>query len=350
MAGPPLRVLLAGFGGVGRELARILASRASYPGLAALDLSLVGVTTGRHGALADPGGVDPAAALAIYARGGFGPEDPGFSTLDTARAVAELDYDVLVDASPLAIAGHGEPAISWARAALARGRHVVTCNKGPVAWAHRELATLARERDVAFRFESTVMDGVPVFHLARCGLSGATVTRLEGVLNSTTNVVLEGLERGLDLGAAVARAREMGIAEADPANDLEGWDAAVKLAALANVLIVRDSEEELRPEAVEREQVGEETAPRARDAAARGHRLKVVCEVERRAGVGLPPAARVAIREVAADHPLFRVTGAGSILRVTADLLGTFAIVEEDPDLTTTAYGLVSDLLSLPPR
>jgi len=347
VAAPPLRVLLAGFGGVGRELARILAHRAAYPGLAALDVSLIAITTGRHGALADPGGIDPAAALAAHDRGGFAGV-PGAVDLDTADAVAALDYDVLVDASPLSIAGRGEPAISWARAGLERGRHVVTCNKGPVAWAHRELAALAAAHGVCFRFESTVMDGVPVFHLARCGLRGATVTRLEGILNSTTNVVLEGMERGLEIDDALARARAMGIAETDPANDLEGWDAAVKLAALANVLMVREDEAELRPEQVLRETLGEAAAERARAAVERGRRLKMVCQVERREGGERPLAARVGARELPADHPFSRVAGAGSVLRVTADLLGTFAIVEEDPDLTTTAYGLVSDLLSLP--
>lgn len=354
MSARPVRVVLAGFGAVGRELARILAARAAegaHPGLAGLDLALVAVTTANHGALADPRGIDPASALAAYARGGFTAEDPGFSTLDTGRAVAALDYDVLVEASPLRIAGRGEPAISWVRTALERGRHAVTCNKGPVAWAHRELAALARQHGVVFRFESTVMDGVPVFHLARCGLRGATVERLEGILNSTTNVVLGGLEEGLDLAAAGARAREMGIAEADPAADLEGWDAAVKLAALANALLVVDGEEELRPEAVERETVDEGTGRRAREAAARGGRLKMVCEVYRDGGEGRRGTirARVRARELLAHHPFARVDGASSVLRITADLPGTFTLVEEDPDLTTTAYGLISDLLSLTP-
>lgn len=352
MTGRPLRVLLAGFGGVGRELARILDRRSDHPGLAGADLSLVAITTGRHGALAEPRGIDPAEALAAYARGGFAPGDPGFVALDTARAVADLDYDVLVDASPLRIPERGEPAISWLRTALGRGHHAVTCNKGPVAWAHRELATLARERGAAFRFESTVMDGVPVFHLARCGLRGATVERLEGILNSTTNVVLGGLEAGLDLAAAVAGAQDMGIAEADPAADLEGWDAAVKLAALANALLVGEGEAELLPEAVSREAVDEETGKRAREAAARGERLKMVCEVGRGGGAGWgregPLRARVEARVLPAHHPFARVDGASSILRFTADLPGTFTLIEEDPDLTTTAYGLISDLLSLP--
>ena len=123
------------------------------------------------------------------------------------------------------------------REALRRGRHVVTANKGPLAWAFADLARLAAEQGLQFLYETTVMDGVPVFNLARHGLRGATVTRVEGILNSTTNAILCALERGGTFADAVARAQQEGYAEADPSDDLEGWDGAVKLSALAAVLM-----------------------------------------------------------------------------------------------------------------
>ncbi len=343
-----LRALFLGFGQVGREVARLLVHRDEHPGLAGLDLRVVGIVTGVHGALADPAGLDLAAALEAYRSGGFTPAHAAFSALDGLRATTELDYDVLVEMTPLDVAGRGAAAIRRVRAALERGRHVVSANKAPVAWAYRSLRDLAGERGVAFRFEATVMDGAPVFNLARCGLLGATVERLSGVLNSTTNVVLGAMEEGLGIEAAVARAKELGVAEADARSDggadLEGWDAAVKLAALANVLLVGEDGAEVRPEAVTREPVDAALGERARRAREAGRRLKMVCTAVREAGgvrVG------VAARELPEDHPFARLSGTSSALTITADLLGTITLVEEDPDLTTTAFGVLSDLLGL---
>ncbi len=115
----PVRLLLAGFGHVGRTLAAILADRAAHPGLAGLDATVVGITTGSHGAVANPAGLDPALAVRAYeAHGGFTAAHPDRADLDTPTAVATLDYDVLVELSPLSVARRGEPAIAHVRAAL----------------------------------------------------------------------------------------------------------------------------------------------------------------------------------------------------------------------------------------
>ena len=339
-----MRLLLAGFGNVGTTLASLLADRDGHPGLAGLDATVVGITTGSHGAIANALGLDLAAALESFrAYGAFAADHPDRADLDTPAAVATLDYDVLVELSPLSVRGRGEPAIGHVRAALDRGRHVVTANKGPVAWAYRELSALAERRGVLFRFEAAVMDGAPVFNLARHCLRGNRIERLEGVLNSTTNVVLEALAKGLDLQAAVARAQMLGVAEADPALDLDGWDAAVKLAALVNVLM----DAELAPEVVARESVGSVTGERLAAAAAAGRVIKMVCAAERR-GAGV--AASVRAVELARDHPLATAHGTSSVLRLLGDLVGTIVVAEEAPDLRTTAYGVIADLFEVADR
>jgi homoserine dehydrogenase len=339
--GGPLRLLLAGFGNVGRTLAGILARRDTYPGLAGLDVAVVGITTGSHGALADGRGIDLASALAWFVEHGqFTPERSDFAELDTAGAIAGLHYDVLVELSPLSVAGRGEPAIAHVRAALERGRHVVSANKGPLAWAFRELTSLAAGRGCALLYEATVMDGVPVFSLARHGLRGNSIERIEGVLNSTTNVMLGEMERGASVGEAVACARRAGVAEADPAADIEGWDAAVKIAVLANALMGA----ELTPDQVERESVAEVTADRIAEAGSRGRRIKMVCEAFRDGGA---VRGRVLARDVGRDDPLALVEGTGSLIRFVTDILGTFTVAEERPDLATTAYGVIADLFAV---
>jgi homoserine dehydrogenase len=331
----PLRLLLAGFGGVGRRFVELLADRSAYPGLYGFDVVIVALTTGSHGAWSDPSGLAPAAILEQYRDHG------GFSgTLDTLEAVRTLDYDVLLELSPLRIAGRGEPAITHVRTALDRGRHVVSANKGPVAWAWRELDDLARTRGARFLHEATVMDGATIFNLGRHCLRGNTLLRLDGVLNSTSNVVLAAMEAGLELPEAVARAQAMGIAEADPRADLEGWDAAVKLTALANVLMAAD----ITPEAIGRQGIERLTRAEVAAALARGQRIKMVCEAWREGGT---VRGSVTVRPLDPDHPFARVDGASSILRLHTDLLGRLIIAEDGPDLSTTAYGLIADLFAL---
>lgn len=334
---PALRILLAGFGHVGRRFVKILAEREHYPALD-LEVVLVGLTTGRHGAWAEPAGLAPQAILARYlGQGGFP------HVLDTLTAVRSLDYDVLVELSPLSIPDRGEPAISHVREALRRGRHVVSANKGPVAWAHGELQQLAREQGVRFLHEATVMDGAPIFNLHRHCLRGNRVLRLEGLLNSTSNVVLGEMERGLDLHAAVAKAQAMGIAEADPSADLEGWDAAVKLTALANVLM----EAELTPERITRRGLDTLAPDALATARSRERRLKMVCEAVRTdRGV----RGSVTMQELPLGHSFARMEGAGSMLCLHTDILGRLVIAEDAPDLSTTAYGVIADLLALAER
>lgn len=335
----PLRLLLVGFGNVGRTLAEILRDRGRYPGLAGLDVALVGITTGSHGALFEERGIDPARALAAYAAGNLGGSgaDPRAATF---AAVRELDYDVLVELSPLAVQTRGEPAIAHARTALARGRHVVTANKGPVAWAYRELAALAAANACAFLHEAAVMDGAPVFNLARHCLAGNVIVRLDGVLNSTTNTVLGMIERGATFAEGVAEAQRIGVAEADPSLDLEGWDAAVKLAALANAVMGA----RLAPEDVARQSLRAVDEAWVRGAPARGARVKMVATLERDGDTAL---GSVAAQELPAAHPFARTDGAGSVLRIATDLMGTIVVAEEAPDLKTTAYGVIADLLEI---
>jgi homoserine dehydrogenase len=328
---PSLRVLLLGFGNVGRRLAEILRDRGSYPGLRDLDVSVIGITTGSRGAAVNPEGLDLRRVLA-----GFSEALP----LTSQEALQTLDYDVAVEMTPLDVAGRGAAAIAHVRTALERGRHVITCNKGPLAWAWRPLRDLARARGVAFLYETTVMDGAPVFNLVQQCLQGNTLLKLEGILNSTTNYILGEMEKGLSLEVAVKEAQRRGVAEADPAIDLDGWDAAVKVSALANVLLNAD----LPPEAVERESLAALQAERVQEALAHGCRLKVICEAGRE---GDRVIGRVHLREIPLSDPFALVSGTGSILRLTTDILGKIVLTEEAPDLSTTAYGVISDLFRL---
>ena len=337
----PLRLLFVGFGNVGRELARILADRNAYPALADLDVSVVGLTTGSRGSLANAGGIDLRRALdEVEGHGRFTVQNPDYANLDSLKAAETLDYDVLVEMSPLSIANRGEPAISHARTALERGRHVISCNKGPLAYAFRRLREIADANHAGFLHETTVMDGAPVFDMARNCMRGNTILKIDGILNSTSNYVLCAMEKGRTFEEGVRGAQAEQIAEADPSNDLDGWDASVKIVALANVLMGAD----LRPEDVDRESMSAITPAKVSEAKERGFRIKMVCSAWREGGA---VKASVRAAEVPLDHPFALVDATGSIVRFETDLLGKILMTEENPDITTTAYGVIADLYAL---
>ncbi len=339
---PPLRVLFIGFGNVGQRLAAILGPwRDRFPALQRLNLRTVGIVTRSRGAWIHPRGIDLSAALErIRRNGGFEPQAGEFAGIDAARAVSRLDYDVLVELSALDIERRGDPALSYVRTALERGRHVVTANKGPAAFAASELRSAAQRRKRLFLHESAVMDGAPVFSMAREGLRGARILRFSGILNSTTNFVLSRIEQGGTFQEAVRDAQGGGFAEADPSHDLQGWDAAAKIAVLANGLM----EASITPFEIERQELTPSCRSRVDAALGKGRRLKVICRAWREeSGV----RGKVALEEVEAGSSFYDIEGAGNALRLEVDLLGPTLIVQQAPDLTDTAYGVLNDLLTV---
>src|SRR6202043_632246 len=165
--------------------------------------------------------------------------DSNQSQITTAKNVREwlaaARADVLFEATTLNVQ-NGEPAVGHIRAALEHGAHAITANKGPIVHAYRELRDLAAAHGKRFLFESTVMDGVPIFSLFD-QLPAIHLQGFHGILNSTTNVILREMENGLTFDEALKRAQELGVAETDATHDIDGWDAAVKTAALITVLM-----------------------------------------------------------------------------------------------------------------
>jgi homoserine dehydrogenase len=337
-----MKALFIGFGNVGRKIASILArERDRFPHLRDLEIEPVGIVTRSRGALVNPEGVSFSEALSmIEGHGKFDMNSRSFSQTGALEAAQNLEYDVLVELSTLSIERKGEPAVSHVRTALSRGKNVVSANKGPVAFGYAELAETASEKDCRFLHETVVMDGAPVFNLARCTLKGCTVTGIEGILNSTTNFVLTRMEQGGSLEEAVKEAQRHGVAEADPSHDLEGWDAAAKTAALANVLMGA----RITPYDVIRTGITGVTQDHIAKARSNGSCLKLICRAKPEGG-GIK--ATVGVEEVPDTHHYAAVTGGGAVLRIETDLMGPVLVTQENPTLYDTAYGVLDDLLTL---
>lgn len=346
-----LDLLLVGFGRVGRRFARLIGERRTQ--LAHdydVETRVVGVATARHGAALAPAGLDLARALALVeaderldelhdTAAGPAPRS-GLDLIARHTVLAEPATPRVVVETTVLEAATGGPAVEHVRAALASGAHVVTANKGPAAVAYRELRALADAHGLAFLFEGAVMDGIPVFNLVRETLPGVEIRGFQGVLNATTNYLLTAMEDGRPFDRALADMQAAGIAEADPSLDLEGWDAAAKTAALANVWLGAD----LTPARVGRARVGPETAEDARAARARGERLRLVARAARR---GSAVEAEVALVALPAETLLGGLRGLANALVLDTDLLGELAIVQMGGSLTQTAYALLSDLVAI---
>ncbi len=335
------RVALIGFGAVGRAFARLLLRKGEeIRQRHGLDLRVTGIITARRGAAWDPDGLDLAAALATVEGGGdLGVLSRSPAPTETLAFIERCPADVVVEITVLD-PRTGQPATDHVRAALRSGRHVVTANKGPLAFAYRELRELARSRGRAFLFESTVMDGAPLFSMVREGLPATRILGFRAILNSTTNFILTRMEEGVPFEEAVREAQAIGIAEADPSNDVDGWDAAVKTCVLANVWMEAD----LRPDQVERAGIRGIRVEDLVDARREGRRIKLVCTAERTdSGV----RARVAPEAVPMEDLLAHVRGTSSVITLRTDTLKQLTLIEHEPEPAQTAFGILADLINV---
>ena len=317
-----VRLALFGFGNVGRALANMLVeTRAPF--------TVTVLATRRHGAVVDAGGIDLGTIIA-------GTDLP----LHKPPPIASLPADILVEMTPLDPVA-GEPARAYIEAALTAGMHVVTANKGPIARAYRDLDALARRHGRLLRFEATLADCLPVFTLRRGALPLATIGAIRGIVSSTNNHILTAAAAGVPFGDALAEAQRLGIAEADPRNDLDGHDAAAKATILANVLMDAD----LVPEDVTREPIDERAAAAADAAAAVGERVRPLIEIVREErGTVL---ASVGPRLVHPLDPLYAVDDFSMGLVFETDLAGRVVVQLHDPRVDQVAYAILTDLLEI---
>ncbi len=349
-----LDLILVGFGHVGRRFARLLQER---DGVLArtygLTWRVIGIATRRHGIAMNPGGLDVTQALAVVESGGSlaglrgntatGPRqtlDSALELIEAATHAADADRAQVVVETTVLNVESGQPAIDHVRKALRAGAHVITANKGPAAFAYRELDDFATALGRAFLFEGAVMDGVPVFNLARETLPAASILGFRGIINSTTNHILTQMEQGRSFRDALAEMQAAGVAEADASLDVDGWDAAAKTSALLNVLM----RAETTPRDVERTGISTLTPEMLQEARNHGQRLRLVATGGRRDG---KPFGRVAPERLPEDDVLARLTGMQNALVLDTDLLGGICVTQLEGGLTQTAYALLSDLVAV---
>jgi homoserine dehydrogenase len=230
------------------------------------------------------------------------------------------------------------------REALRRGIPVATSNKWPVALHGAELAALARERRTQFRAESTVMSGTPVLSTLTEGLAGATPAALRGVLNATANAILSQMASGMSYQRALADAQRAGLAERDPAADVEGSDSTAKLMILSALVFGR----QLARDQVACTGITGVTGEQARRAASAGQRIRHVATLAFAGPEGAGAVtARVQPEAVSAGDLLAGIDGVNNALVCQASPVGEIAIIGPGAGPQLAGQGVLSDVIAI---
>jgi len=323
-----------GFGNVNRTLVELLQNREQELRTRHnIAFRITGIASRRLGWHADPNGLDPAhvGRTLLSDKPVSSDQKP-----DVRHWLKSAQADILFEATSLNVQ-NGQPAVDHIRAALTHGAHAITANKGPIVHAYRELRDLAAANNKRFLFESTVMDGVPIFSLFH-QLPAIHLQGFHGIVNSTTNVILSEIENGLTFDESLQKAQQLGIAETDATHDIDGYDAAVKTAALITVLM----DIPIRLEEIDREGIRNLSADAVRGANKAGRPYKLICRATKTdSGV----TATVRPEQIPQADPMSQIAGTSNYIYFATDIFPGLAITEENPGLYATAYGMLADFV-----
>lgn len=334
-----IRVAVVGLGMVGQWLLRAIAEHGERLRVQrGIDLSIVAVANNRDGFIYREQGLTIETVLRQLSGGDPITELEGVERWRSAAAgLAATETDILLEVTP---SPHedGEPGLSHIRGALARGVDVATSNKWPIALAGLDLTELAGDNGVQLRAEATVMSGTPVIAALTEGLGGAVAVRLRGVLNATVNYICSRLAVGASYPAALDEAQQAGLAEPDPAADVDGLDSVAKLMILSALVLGR----QLAIDDVERRGVAVVSADEVRIARERGERLREIATLD-------PDADRasVEVQAVPPTDPLFAIDGTTNTVLLDVDPLGEIAIRGAGAGPQLAGQGVFSDLIAL---
>jgi len=333
------KMVLLGFGNAGQALARLLLEkRTELQRRCSIRFMVTAVATGTHGRALNHKGLDLERALKIMQSGGSLDElSPSPAPTDNLQLIRASGADVMFENTPVSYKD-GQPAISYIETALKNGMHAFTANKGSVVHGYRSLTALAAKHGLKFYFESTVMDGTPIFSAFR-QMPVVGLRAIRGVLNSTTNLILSRMEEGDSFDEAVRYSQQIGIAETDPSGDIDGWDAAVKLSAMVTVLM----DHPFTPDLVDRTGIGNITQKMIAEAKAESKRYKLVAHAWKE---GEQIKAKVSPELVGKDSVLYNISGSTAIVEFESDVLGKLSLIEKDLGTRTTAYGLLADFIN----
>jgi len=338
-------IALIGFGGVNRALADIIATdEEKFYREMGFNLRIVAVSDMFLGSVYTPEGIDLTLLAALpVAQGACAMLPNGKATAENEDIIKNSNADIVVEAT-VTDSVTGQPATSHCRWALSTGKHVSTTNKGPLAFAEKELMDLALKNNVGFEYEGVVMSGTPVLRFADKLLKGSEIHQFSGILNGTANYVLGLVEQGHTFADAITSAQKQGYAEADPSADVEGKDVMLKVIVLANRLwganLTRDN--------VQCQGITGLTETMVKEAVAEGCHWKLVGKASKQEDGSV--VASVSPEKLSLEHPLAGISGAVNAITFTSGMLGDVTVSGPGAGRIETAYAILSDIIAIHQR
>jgi homoserine dehydrogenase len=329
---------LTGFGRVGRAFSRLVdekkeACRIRY----SLDLRLVA-------ALKSDGGLCSVRKVGLSKisdlRGDSLHDHPAWNRdLGIDKILLEFEHGCLVECTPTDLKT-GEPGLSFIRKALKKGWHIAAASKGALVLNFKELAATARRKNAVLKYSGATAAALPTLDTGQISLAGAEVTRIDGILTGTTNLILSRMEEGLSFGEALKEAQERGIAEPDPSLDIDGWDTACKILLISNAVAGTELQLHDIPRAGIRHVSGEEL----RIARNRGTSLKLLGRMTREND---KIRAEVGLFALDPSHPLFSISGTNKGVTFLTDTMDQVTVTGGKSGPSGTAAALLKDIINI---
>jgi homoserine dehydrogenase len=334
---------MTGFGNVGRKFCRLIQSKQDeilkYYGY---EIILTGICTRSKGLLVNPEGLDIDEIFAMNEKNQrFAVDSPYYMQGDSFEMIEKSGANIFIELSTLSI-DDGQPATSYIEKAFNCGMHVITANKGPEAWHYKSLSEMANSKNLQYLFETIVMDGTPIFNFVKYTLPGVEINGIRGILNGTSNFVLCQIEKGMTYDEAIKESQRIELAENDPSMDMDGWDGAAKICSLANILM----DAGLNPKDVSVESIAVITKEEINKAKNEGYKIKYICEAKKDKNTGKIDLS-VKPQRISLDDEYCNVDDTSAAITFYTDLAGEMTIIQTDPNILQTAYGVYSDLLTL---
>ena len=257
-------------------------------------------------------------------------------TTSFAELINDSNIDIVVE-----LIGGEHPAFEYIKEALSHGKHVVTANKEVISKYRNELLFLAREHNVALRYEASVGGGIPLIAPFQQDLVANDISAIYAILNGTTNYILTQMAKeGMDFSLALKQAQELGYAESDPSKDINGTDAAYKLAILATIAFGT----EITPDKVYHEGISRLQPRDFRYAKELGYAIKLLAIAKR-----IDNAIEVRVHPVfiPEDFLLAKVDGVYNAIDVEGDLVGKIIFYGQGAGPSATSSAVVADIINI---
>ena len=331
-----MRIILVGYGVVGKGVTTILARRyAEKVKDYGFNPKIVAIAD-IDGAVINPRGLSPE-KLEVLKQTRPISSDPEFGhpEMSALDVIESVEAEVVVEVTPVNIK-NGEPALSHITKAFKTGKHVVTTNKGPLALAMPALTELAEYNNVYLRFSGTVGGGTPMLEFAKRCLAGDKILSIRGILNGTTNYILTEMSQNrVTFQEALTNAQKLGYAEREPSMDIDGFDTACKVVILANWILNK----KITLKDVDRTGIRDVSLQALDEASKRGNTIKLIGSIDGNTTTVKP-------MEIAKNNPLC-VSGVLNAITFSTEYAGEETLVGRGAGGIETASAVLRDLLDI---